>query len=325
VSAGARWVRGAWRRARPARHALAAGLLRLLEDISGRSPWLSARLGGGLGVGVGVALWLCGARLARVALEGQRRLSAPSQPLHPRALAALYCAAWADLGRRAGEWLAAPATLELARVSPALEALIAEAREGGARGEVWVALTSHYGHWELLGAALAARGAPFVAVASTPSRGPLGAWLTARRARLGVRVTHAGAAREVLRGLLSPQRARTEGSGAAGGAGALCFLIDQSVQGRARPLPFLGAPAPTADLPARLIASARRRGLRTRVIWLEAPRARCGRYELSAEDLSAHADPVARATERLEALVRRSPAQWVWLNDRWRPRGARGR
>jgi len=294
---------------RPLRHALAARLLTALAALAARAPRLSPLLGAALGVGVGVGLWLCGARAARVALGGLRRLGG-GWPL-----AARYCASWADLGRRVGEWLAAPAGPARVRLSPGAEALLAEARAGLARGEVWVALTGHLGHWELLGAALAARGAPLLAVAAAPKAGALGDWLAARRARLGVRVTHPGAAGAALRGLL---RAPTGGE-----RRALCFLIDQSVAGRARPLPFLGAPAPTAALPARLIAAARRRGRVTRVLWVAAPRGAGGWYEVAAEDLSAHPDPLARATERLDALVRAHPAQWVWLNDRWRPRGAR--
>lgn len=204
-------------------------------------------------------------------------------------------ACWADLGRRFVEFACAERLIDRVDLDPAAAAHFEAAR---ARGGVLV-LTAHLGNWELLAAALAARGYPVHAVAARPRTGPLHRWLAARRAALGV-TTHppGGGARAISRRL-------RRGDAAA-------IFIDQATGARTRPLPFFGRPAPTPTDADRLLAATGATPL-----WVAITRAPDGRYPIDVRPLPP-GDPLAAATAHLEARVRATPAQWIWLHDRWR-------
>lgn len=267
---------------RPLRHGLAALLLRALFGGLRLLPVdLARRIGGGLGRLVGL---LARRDHHRTADRLERALGA----------SALAGGCWASLGRRAVEFALADRMLDRVEVPPdavtAFESALAE-------GRGVLLATAHLGNWELMAAALAARGFDVHTVAARPRSGPLHRWLAAHRARLGV-VVHppGGGARAVV------ERLR------AGRAAAI--FVDQATGRRCRSLPFFGRPAPTPTaferllrltgaLPLLIHAESHREGYRVRVLPLGD-------------------DPLAEATAHIEAAVRRDPTAWVWLHDRWR-------
>ncbi len=265
------------RATRPLRHGLAfvglrglVGLLRLLPL------GLSVSLGAAAGRAIGA---LARGETARM----RARLALLDDPPTPGAC-------WADLGRRFVEWTNARRMLDRVRVHGA--ELAEEPRPRGA-----LVATAHLGNWELMAAALAARGLPVEALAARDRGGPLHAWLARERATLGVRTHSVGGGARAARRIL-------------GDGGALALFIDQATHERCRPVPFLGRPAPTPTTLERL------RDLSgARVVFAYTLRAADGRHDVFLE---APAEPTLEAlTARVEALVRDHPAQWVWLHDRF--------
>ena len=216
----------------------------------------------------------------------------------------LIQASWRDLGRRGFEWLKGKDALDLVCLSSSAQAWC-EILTGDDQPERVICLSAHLGHWELMASELIRRGVVFTSAAATERSGPVGRWVTARRASMGVQT-------------MRPQRALRSLSSFIRHGGVRAFLIDLPSKGaESRPVPFLGTPAPLLTLPSRLIDRTRLYG-DTRVLWVYSLRERDGRYWVYVEDLSAELDPVLTAHYRLEALVRRAPEQWLWVTDRWR-------
>jgi KDO2-lipid IV(A) lauroyltransferase len=233
----------------------------------------------------------------------ERRISSLDPALQLTA-SGLIEASWRDLGRRAFEWLKAEDALKLVALSPSAQAW-RDILTGEERPERVICLSAHLGHWELMASELARQGVVFTSAAASERSGPVGRWVTARRARMGVQTVR-------------PQRALRSLSSFVRQGGVRAFLIDLPSRGAdSRLAPFLGAPAPLLTLPSRLIHRARACG-ETRVLWIYSLRERDGRYWVYVEDLSAEPDPVLTAHCRLEELVRRAPEQWLWVTDRWR-------
>ncbi len=269
---------------RPARHGLAAVALRLLFGLLRLLPVTTARrLGAALGRGIGLV-----ARRERRAMADRlgQALGSHAPPVG---------ACWASLGRRAVEFALADRMLDRVTLAPEAVATFAAAR---AEGRGVLLATAHLGNWELMAAALAARGFAVHAVAAAPRSGPLHRWLAAHRARLGVSVIAPGGGARTL-----VERLR------AGQAAAL--FVDQATGRRCRDLPVFGRPAPTPTTFPRLLALTGARPL-----FIHAERRGTG-YQVVLEPVVG-ADPLAAVTARIEAAVRRDPAEWVWLHDRWR-------
>ncbi|MEZ4433146.1 MAG: lysophospholipid acyltransferase family protein [bacterium] len=269
---------------RPARHALAYAALRLLVAILRRLP-LDAALatGGALGRLIGA---LARRERRRMAARINRALGAPPAPGD----------CFADLGRRFVEFACAERLLDRCVLGATGVAVFDAAR---ARGRGVLLATAHLGNWELMAAALAARGYAVHAVAARPRSGPLHRWLARRRAALGVTVhPPGGGARAIVDRLRRGE--------------AAAIFIDQATRERGRPIGFFGRPAPTPTTFARLLALTGATPL-----WLWSVRGADGRHHIRVEALPGD-DPLAAATARLEAAVRAQPAQWVWLHDRWR-------
>lgn len=204
-------------------------------------------------------------------------------------------ACFADLGRRVAELVNARRMGGRCEVDPAA---LAAWQQAHAQGRGVLIATAHLGHWELMAAALAARGVPFVAVGARPQGGPLFGWLARLRAGLGVAVLAPGGGARTARQVLQ-----------AGGTVAL--FVDQATREKSRPVPFLGAPAPVPRTLERLQAAT---GAPLMFVW--SLRGSDGRYRIEAAAL-----PTLEAvTAHLEALVKAHPAQWIGLHDRWRPR-----
>jgi len=264
---------------RPARHALAYVALRGLAAVLSRLPLpAAAGLGAALGRVIG---WL--SRRSRAAVR--------------RGLGAVFAvertdAHFADLGRRFAELVAAAAALRRFEVPVAL-------RERLSAGPT-VVLTAHYGHWELLGAALAAAGVEVHSVAARPGRGPLHRWLARRRAALGVTVHPPdGGARTALERLA--------------GGHPVALFFDLDTREKARTMTFLDRPTRFSRTAERMIALSGARAL-----WLFSVREADGRYRVDWGELTGP-DPLAGAVAALEVAVRSDPVQWVWLVDRWPP------
>jgi KDO2-lipid IV(A) lauroyltransferase len=269
---------------RPARHALAYAALRAFVAVLRLLP-LRVALAAGAGLGR-----LAGLFARRDTALMRANLAHVEDP-------PAVGACWADLGRRLAELALADRVLARFDVDAApLRAALAEGRG------VLVA-TCHLGHWELMGAALARAGVAVRSVAARPRPGPLHRWLDAERRRLGVvALPPGGGARATVAALR--------------GGHAVALFVDQATGERGRVVPFFGCGAPTPATFERLLAAT---GARPLLAWTR--REPDGRHVVRFEPV---ADPRLEAlTARVEALVRRAPAQWVWLHDRWRA-GAHG-
>lgn len=279
---------------RPARHAVAFGGLRLLVGALRRLPVDTA-------LAAGETL---GRFIGRFARAERRRLMARLAHALPEPPSPDAC--FADLGRRFAEFACADRLLD--RVELAAED-VARFEAARALGRGVLVATAHLGNWELLAAALAARGHPVHAIAARARRGPLHRWLARHRAALGV-VVHAPGSEgraEVARAVV----ARAVVARLRGGE-AVAIFVDQATAERGRPVPFFGRPAPTPVTFERLLA---RTGAAPLLVW--SARGPDGRHRIRVEALDA-GPPLDAVTARIEALVRAHPAQWVWLHDRWR-------
>ncbi len=170
--------------------------------------------------------------------------------------------------------------------------------------------TGHIGNWELGGAALSHR-APLTAVAR-PMKNPLSEKLIDERRRAaGIRVVgHRNSTKPILKLI--------------GRGEAVGFLLDHNTSHReAVFVPFLGRPASVnfglALLAARTgspvlpVFDIRQEGGRHRVVI--APPLRMERLPNREEELGVN---TARITAVIEAHVRRYPAQWFWVHNRWK-------
>jgi len=268
-----------------------------------------ARVGRALG-------WFAGSvlRIRRRAVEAAMlRAGVEGAPACARAMYARLGAGLTEL-----LWLSgarpsrrAHAVLESVELAPelvsALEAAVA-------RGPVVLA-ASHTANWELVAARarvfLAQHGRDLAVVAKPVSQPPVHAFCTQLRTTFGLQV-------------IAPNGAAASARAVLARGGAVAMMIDQ-VPDRARhgtTVPFLGAPALCDRAPfalARaagasvLVVGARRRGAVSAVSLLAA-----------WDEPPAPAEGAVVATRALDAFVRSSPADWLWLHRRWRaPRDRR--
>lgn len=185
-----------------------------------------------------------------------------------------------------------------------------EAVEGG-RGAVVV--TGHLGNWEIGGAAVAARGLPFDAVALRQGNPLFDRDLVRTRERLGMRIIQKrDAPREVLRSLRAGR--------------AVALVGDQNPIAGGIDVEFFGRAANTARGPATfalrsgaplfLGVALRRRGEPSyRVCFQEVP------VDVTGDPARDVRALVRAYTARLEEAVRRAPGQYFWHHRRWKERG----
>lgn len=183
-----------------------------------------------------------------------------------------------------------------------------EAAAAGGRGVL--VMGAHLGSWEVVALAIGALRAPLASVGRAADNPFVDRELQRLRTRFdNVSLDKHGAVRRMLRTLAQ--------------GGQVGLLIDQ----RVRPadgiaVPFFGRPAWTSPLLARLALRTgapivpafgdHRPGGRYRV-WFEPPIAASG-----AESDAAVAELTRRCLAEVEAAVRRAPAQWLWLHERWK-------
>lgn len=171
-----------------------------------------------------------------------------------------------------------------------------------------VIVTGHCGNWELLAAALNARGLGMLVVAREIDEPGLQTMLLDLRSRFGTRT--------IVRGTPGAARALL---GALRGAGALGMLIDQDTKVEGVFVDFFGRPAWTpvgaAELAQRFDAAV----LPTFIERLADGTHRAVIHPELALPNDATA-ATASMTAAIEAQIRRHPEQWVWLHRRWRRR-----
>jgi Kdo2-lipid IVA lauroyltransferase/acyltransferase len=179
----------------------------------------------------------------------------------------------------------------------------------GGRGVVVVA--GHLGNWEMGAAMMAARGYPVSAVVARQRNPLFDDWIVSVRERMGVEVIERSrASREALRALRR--------------GNIVAFVADQNAGPGGVFVPFFGRLASTHRGPALM-------AVRTGAPLLLAVPIRCGedRYCMRLEavdvDRAGELDDVvhrltAAFTARLEAAIRATPEQYLWLHRRWKTR-----
>lgn len=181
-----------------------------------------------------------------------------------------------------------------------------------ARGKGVVFVSGHVGNWELLARRVASEGFPCQSIAKETSDPRLTALVGRFRARGKVRSIwrgQEGAARHMLRALK--------------GGEILGLLIDQDTKVQSFFVPFFGelaaTPRAAADLAIRtgaavVVGFCQRVGPGYRLTMEEVPHPSEPDREAAALALT------ATLSQRIEAAIRRTPEQWVWMHQRWKTR-----
>lgn len=174
-------------------------------------------------------------------------------------------------------------------------------------GKGVIVLTGHVGNWELLAAAMHARGVDFHAL-GRPARGEINqALLQDLRARYGVRTlwrSDSAGVREIVRQLKR--------------GGCIAGLIDQDTEVSSIFVPFFGVPAKT---PSALVEIGKRLGCCMCTLFLV--REDRSRYRVLWSELDGTktaAEILSDFNMELESIIRRYPGQWAWFHKRWRTR-----
>ena len=182
-----------------------------------------------------------------------------------------------------------------------------------AEGRGVIVVAGHIGNWELLGFYLASRGYPVWTLARAQADPRLDGWVRRFRESRGVHTIlrhEAGAAKAML-------RAFRDGA-------ILGFFLDQDTDVAGVFVPFFGRDAWT---PSGAAVMALRTGAAVVVATMhrEADHRHALRIERAHYDASGPRDDAvlrftAELTARLESAIRREPAQWVWMHQRWKRR-----
>ncbi|MGD9496739.1 MAG: lysophospholipid acyltransferase family protein [Armatimonadota bacterium] len=181
--------------------------------------------------------------------------------------------------------------------------------EAVSRGKGVIVVTAHFGSWELLAARISQLGYPLTVIARDANDPPTAQIIRQARESAGVRVAERHEVRRVLRAL---RRGEVVG-----------ILPDQHGGDAGIWVAFLGRPASTVSGPAALAyhtgaaivpGFARRRSdERVDVYFLPA---------LELPDTGDREADVRHVTEMINDVmgeqIRRYPAQWMWMHNRWR-------
>ena len=181
-----------------------------------------------------------------------------------------------------------------------------ESAYGEGRGVV--AVSAHLGNFELMGTFLALKGFTVTVVAAPLYDPRLDALLLKNRERGGLHVVSRDrAASAVLRAL---RKGHVVG-----------LLVDQDTRGAGIEVPFFGRPARTPTGPAILAdrvgapivpMAIHRLADDTHLVTVRPPIRSAGKAPEDVETTT------SAYTAELERLIRRAPAQWVWMHDRWK-------
>ncbi|HWE25231.1 MAG TPA: lipid A biosynthesis acyltransferase [Myxococcales bacterium] len=270
---------------------------------------LPHRLAVAFGAACGWLAWFAVPRHRRAAME-HLAIAFPERDASWRARVGR--ASFANLGRSAMEVLIAD-RVDLARavqLEPgSMEVVSAALAEG--RGAV--AFSCHLGNWELLARRMALEGVPLATIAREARDPRLTALLERSRSLSGVKSLWRGDPGAV-RAMIQHVR----------GGGIVAALIDQDTEVAGYFLPFFGREAFTPRAPADLALRTGAAALfaRTRRVAPTLHRITISRAPIpGGEDADvASRELSAWATREIEAEVRRTPDQWVWMHARWRTR-----
>jgi KDO2-lipid IV(A) lauroyltransferase len=262
---------------------------------------------------LGAALGL----LAHVLVPGERRraraqLAQAMPDLAPAEVRRTVRACFAHLGRSAAE------VAQIDRIRRRFDRHVIFPDEGRraieealARGRGVLVAAGHVGNWELMGFYFAWRGYPVRTLARSLADPRLSAYVRAFRESRGVRTIlrhEEGASRAMI---------QTFRDGA-----ILGFFLDQDTDVPGVFVPFFGRAAWT---PKGAGALAVRTGCD--VVVATMARQPDGRHLLTVEPIPIETTGdreedvlriTADLTARIEAAVRRQPAQWVWMHRRWK-------
>ena len=219
-----------------------------------------------------------------------------------------------NVGRSAAEFallgrLGAEALRERVRIEGMehYEAARAASPTGGV-----VAITGHFGSWEVLAAAMAAHGFPFVAV-QKPRESPLLDAVIARYRRSGGAefLARGNAARTALRSLAAGK--------------AVAILYDQDARkDEGVFVPFFGRLACTRDAPVKIALRARASVMPIFLhrVGTSATHVACIRPPIElvkpeGDVPGAIRENARRLTAAIEAEIRLAPDHWSWVHKRW--------
>jgi KDO2-lipid IV(A) lauroyltransferase len=292
-------------RAKRFKRAARAWLIELALRVLRFLPWqATVALGSALGA---AAFWLVPSQ-RKLALEHLARafpeLSGPERT-------GLARATFKHLGTIAGEF-ASVRQLDAFRHEriewPAADRAVMD--QALARGKGVVFVTGHVGNWELLARYVALEGYPAAVIAKETSDARTSELLEGLRTSSGLRVIwrgREGAAKEMLRALKSGH--------------ILGLLIDQDTKVQSVFVPFFGqlakTPRAAADLALRTGAA---------VLLGFCVRQATGHYRITMRDLpmpqtlgeTAVVELTHALTAGIEAQIRITPSQWVWMHRRWK-------
>lgn len=188
-----------------------------------------------------------------------------------------------------------------------------ELEEALGEGRGVILVTGHYGNWEIAAASVAARGIPIAAIVRKQGNRLVDARLDHLRRRLGVEtITQREAPSRV------PRLLRRNG--------VIGIVGDQDARRAGVFVPFFGRPASThrgpalfaLKLNAPVFSCVARRlpgpGVRYEVAGERVPVVRTGDTDGDVMRLT------AELAARLEAQIRRDPAQYFWFHRRWKTR-----
>ena len=189
----------------------------------------------------------------------------------------------------------------------------AEAVLRASKGGPVVLLSAHLGNWEFLVPAARLAGFDLVPVARPLDNPLLDRWVEGIRASMGNRpLPKRGALRTLV-------RAVREGR-------CIGLLVDQNAGRHGTLSTFFGRPCSTQSAG---ISLARRMKLPFAVVCLERQAPGLHRFLVGPpmfveDDDEAERRAVDEMNRQLEAIVRRRPAEWMWLHRRWRIKAAWG-
>ena len=276
--------------------------------------WVASRLPERLALGLGALLGdLAGRvfRLRRSVVDANLARAFPDEPAAWRRQVAV--ASYRHLGRE-GVTLLRLGRMDAAELRERTSVVRLDLIEDAlAEGRGVIAITGHFGNWEIGGAAVAARGFPTDVVAVRQHNPLFNRDLVAVREGLGMKVVEKREApREVLRSLRANR--------------LVALVADQNIKRGGVFVDFFGIPAATVRGPALfalrtgapvLMGMARRlpgSTARYEVAFEEVPRPEGQTGEEAVRWLT------AAHQQALEAWVRAHPEQYFWHHRRWKTR-----
>ena len=173
-----------------------------------------------------------------------------------------------------------------------------------------IVFTAHCGNWEWLSYVTGMSGRPVAVLQRERDQPEMNRYITELRAKAGVRTIDRG----------SPSSARDMINAIRRG-GILAFVVDQNIRTESVNVSFFGRPALTPLGPAKF--AVRTEALVVPAVAERSPDGTHHLMFLEPIDLKRNDDPIAllaRVTVLIEEQIRRQPAQWVWMHDRWRER-----